>query len=80
MPVTGPCHPVELIQSNQNRERNKQEEVKGGSELNQQEKSRKEDGSAEDPFQMHTPTLNARVRSLDRHAAPAGASIEVINE
>ena len=53
VPATGLCHPVELMQSNQDRKCHKQEEVKGGSELNQQEKGWEEDDSTEDPFQMH---------------------------
>lgn len=49
--------------------------MKSGSELNEQKKRWKENGGAEDPFQMHTPTLNARVRALDRRAALAGEQI-----
>ncbi|MCZ7626020.1 MAG: hypothetical protein M5R38_09570 [Candidatus Methylomirabilis sp.] len=38
LPTAGPGHPVELIQSNQDRTHHQDKEVQGGSELDQQKK------------------------------------------
>ncbi len=65
-------------QADQDCRTDKQEEVKGCSELDQQNKGWEEGDGAENPFQMHTPSSNAPARPPDRHAARAGGSINSI--